>query len=103
MILAKFDDFTAAAGRVVTGPMTKYNRKGVGVILDTGASRTVAPTPLRQAYRGTSTRIGEKPMATNIDKAIYVESLGELIRPRHRQGIGGHGGHDVHAAFAQSG
>jgi hypothetical protein len=41
--------FTAGTGRVVTGVLTKYNRKSVSVVTEQGESWTVAPTLLRSA------------------------------------------------------
>ena len=39
--------FTAPTGKLVTGILTKYNRKSVGVVTDHGESWTVAPGFLR--------------------------------------------------------
>jgi hypothetical protein len=39
--------FTASTGRVVTGVLTKYNRKSVSIVTEQGESWTVAPTLLR--------------------------------------------------------
>jgi hypothetical protein len=39
--------FTANTGRVVIGVLTKYNRKSVSIVAETGESWTVAPTLLR--------------------------------------------------------
>ena len=39
--------FTAAGGRVVRGVLTRYNRKSVSVLADTGEAWTVAPTLIR--------------------------------------------------------
>jgi hypothetical protein len=39
--------FTASNGRVVSGTLTRYNRKSVSVVSDQGESWTVAPSLLR--------------------------------------------------------
>jgi ribosomal protein L21E len=41
--------FNASNGRVVVGMLTKYNRKSVGVVADTGEIWTVAPGLLQPA------------------------------------------------------